>query len=79
MQKRISRDLNSVVVYKKGQSIPKGQSKIDNPKKLVTWSTQDEEKPNENTTQYVLDNTIGKQTQFNEIHVIHHIPIPSKY
>ena len=35
----------------------KGQSKQDNPKK------QDEKKPNKNTTQYVLDNTMYKQTQ----------------
>jgi hypothetical protein len=35
----------------------KGQSKQDNPKK------QDEKKQNKNTTQYVLDNTMYKQTQ----------------
>ena len=33
-----------------------------NPEKLATCGTQDEEKQNENTTQYVLDTTIGKQT-----------------
>jgi hypothetical protein len=31
-----------------------GQSKMDNPKKLATQVTQDEEKQNKNTTQYVL-------------------------
>jgi hypothetical protein len=30
--------------------IPKGQSKIDNLEKQVTWGTQDEEKQNKNTT-----------------------------
>ena len=42
------------------QSNPKGQSKRDNPEKLVTSGTQDEEK------QYALDITICKQTQINE-------------
>ena len=31
--------------------------------KLTTYDTQDEEKQNKNTTQYVLDTTIHKQTQ----------------
>ena len=39
------------------------QSKMDNPEKLATYGTQDEEKQNKNTTQYVLDTTISKQTQ----------------
>ena len=39
-----------------------GQSKMDNPEKLATYGTQDEEKQNKNT-QYVLDITIRKQTQ----------------
>jgi len=30
------------------------QSRIDNPEKLATLSTQDEDKQNKNTTQYVL-------------------------
>ena len=34
---------------------------MNNPEKLATYSTQDEEK--QNTTQYVLDNTVRKQTQ----------------
>jgi hypothetical protein len=38
---------------------PKGQSKKGNPDKLA----KDEEKQNKNTTQYVLDTTIHKQTQ----------------
>jgi hypothetical protein len=29
---------------------------------MATNGTQDEEKQNKNTTQYVLDTTIGKQT-----------------
>ena len=47
----------------KRQRIPKGQSKMDNPQKLAKQGTQDEEKQNKNTTQYVLDTTIRKQTQ----------------
>ena len=35
---------------------------MNNPEKLATYGTQDEEKQNKNTTQYVLDTTIGKQT-----------------
>ena len=43
----------------KCQRIPKGQSKKDNPEKLATQGTQDEEKQNnKTTTQYVLDTTI---------------------
>jgi hypothetical protein len=41
----------------------KGQSKMDNPEILATWGTQDEEKQNKNTTQYVLETTMRKQTQ----------------
>ena len=40
-----------------------GAIKKDNPEKLVTQGTQDEEKQNKNTTQYVLDTTMRKQTQ----------------
>jgi hypothetical protein len=36
---------------------------MDNPEKLVKWGTQDEEQQNRNTTQYVLETTIHKQTQ----------------
>ena len=36
---------------------------MDNPEKLATQITQSEEKQNKNTTQYVLDTTMGKQTQ----------------
>ena len=41
----------------------KGQSKMDNPEKLATQGTQDEEKQNKITTQYVLDTTMHKQIQ----------------
>ena len=42
----------------KGQRILKGQSKKDNPEKLATQGTlQDEDKQNKNTTQCVLDAT----------------------
>jgi len=36
---------------------------MDNPLKLATEVTQDEEKQNKNTTQNVLDTTIRRQTQ----------------
>ena len=38
-----------------------GQSKMDNPEKLARQGTQDEE--NKNTTQYMLDTAMRKQTQ----------------
>ena len=47
--------------------MPNWQSKHDNPEKLVTKGTQDKEKQNKNTTQYVLNNTICKQTQITKI------------
>ena len=33
-----------------------------NPEKLETYGTQDEDKQNKNTTQYVLNTTMRKQT-----------------
>jgi hypothetical protein len=36
---------------------------MDNPEKLALWGTQDEEKQDKNTTQYLLDTTTRKQTQ----------------
>jgi hypothetical protein len=36
---------------------------MDNPEKLATYGTQDEEKQNKHTTQYVLNTNIRKQTQ----------------
>ncbi len=36
---------------------------MDNPEKLATQGTQDEDKQNKNTTQYVLDTTTRKQIQ----------------
>jgi hypothetical protein len=36
---------------------------MDNPEKLTTLGTQDEEKQSKNTTQYVVDTIIRKQTQ----------------
>jgi hypothetical protein len=38
-------------------------SKKDNPEKLATYGTQDEEKQAKATAQYVLDTTLHKQTQ----------------
>ena len=43
--------------------MPNGQSKMNNPEKLATQGTQDEDKQNKNITQYVLDTTMRKQTQ----------------
>ena len=41
-----------------------GGSRMDNPEILATQGTQDEDKRNKkNTTQYVLDTTMRKQTQ----------------
>ena len=36
---------------------------MDNPEKLATQGTQEEEKQNKKTTQYTLDTTMWKQTQ----------------
>ena len=36
---------------------------MDNPEKLAAYGTQDDEKQSKNTTQYVLDTNIRKQTQ----------------
>ena len=38
---------------------------MNNPEKLATQSTQDEEKQNKTTTQYVLDTTIRKENTNN--------------
>ena len=35
---------------------------MENPEKLATYVRQDEEKQYKNTTQYVLDTTVRKQT-----------------
>ena len=39
---------------------------MDNPEKLATQGTQDEEKQNKDTTQYVLDTTMRKHTQLTQ-------------
>ena len=41
--------------------------KMDNPEKLATYGTHDEEKQSKNTTQYVLDTIMGKQTHITYI------------
>ena len=46
-----------------GEGVKSAQSKMDNPEKLETWGTQDDEKQNKNATQYALDTTIPTQTQ----------------
>ena len=50
----------------KCQRIQMGLPKKENPEKLATQGTQDEEKQNNNTTQYVLDTT-NKQTNTNNV------------
>ena len=40
-----------------------GTMQIENEETLVTLGIQDENKQNKNTTHYVLDTTIRKQTQ----------------
>ena len=52
-----------LLLLSKRYRIPKWQSKMDNTDTLTTWGTQDEEKRNQNTTQYVLDTTMRKQAQ----------------
>ena len=44
---------------------------MDNPEKLGTWDTEDEEKQSENTTQYVLDTIMHKQTQIMKLKIRH--------
>ena len=56
-------DTLSLCYINKRQRIQNGQSYIDNPEKLTIKGTQDEDKQNKNTTQYVLDTTIRKQSQ----------------
>ena len=43
--------------------MPKDQSKMDNPERNWQWGTQDEDKQIKNATQYMVNTTIGKQTQ----------------
>ena len=50
-------------LHNKRQRTPKGQSKMENLEKLATYDTQDEETQNKNTTQYVMETTMGKQSQ----------------
>ena len=46
----------------KCQRTPKGQTKMNNPVKLAAQGTKDEEKQKKNTTKYVLEITMRKQT-----------------
>ena len=54
--------MSCCMIYKR-QRISQGQSQMNNPEKLARQGTQDEEKQNRNTTQYVSDTTISKQAQ----------------
>jgi hypothetical protein len=58
-----SMSVRKAIITNKRYRILKGQSILDNPEKLATLGTQDKEKQNKNTTQYVLYTTICKQTQ----------------
>ena len=53
---------NKLNKVNKRQRIPKGQSKKDNLEKLTIQGTQDIENKT-NTTKYVLDTSMRKQTQ----------------
>ena len=53
---------NKLNKVNKRQRIPKGQSKKDNLEKLTIQGTQDVENKT-NTTKYVLDTSMRKQTQ----------------
>ena len=55
---------NKLNKVNKRQRIPKGQSKKDNLEKLTIQGTQDIENKT-NTTKYVLDTSMRKQTQHN--------------
>ena len=44
---------------------------MDNPEKMTTHVTQDKEKQSKNTTQYVLNTTIRKQTKITKIRYEH--------
>ena len=43
------------------RGIPEAPAKFNNPEKMATQSTQDEENQNKNTTLYLFDTTIRKQ------------------
>ena len=51
------------VANRKTLANTEGAIKMDNIEKLTTQGTQDEDKQKKNTTQYVLDTTIRRQTQ----------------
>jgi hypothetical protein len=44
---------------------------MDSPEKLAIYGVQDEDKQSKNTTQYVLNTTIRKQTQIAKIRLTH--------
>ena len=56
-------DRYELLKVNKRQRIVNGKSGIYNPEKLGIKGTQDEDKQNKITTQYMLDTTIRKQTQ----------------
>jgi hypothetical protein len=63
MPERIDLSVDNYIIQNKRWRITKGQSTIDIPEKLATQVIQDENKSKKNTTQYVFDTTMRKQTQ----------------
>ena len=66
LHRKLKGAFSNLTYYKKSrnerQRIPKVPSNMDNPEKLATQGTQDGDKKNKNTTQYVQDTTLRKQT-----------------
>ena len=59
-------------VGNKRQRIPKGQSKKDNPEKLATQGTQDEEKHNKNNPEKLATQGTQNEEKQNTICIGHH-------
>jgi hypothetical protein len=57
----LSKEVNSPSVNARKHL--RANQKKENPEKLTTYGTQDEDKLNKTSTQYVLDTTMRKQTQ----------------
>ena len=65
-ERRVSGKSNSSdILTINGREYRRGNQKMDSPEKLATQGTQDEEKQNKSTTQYVLDTTMHKKKNNN--------------
>jgi hypothetical protein len=62
----VNRIINIIIIINPLRYIAGIRSKMDNPEKPAPMGTQDEEKQNKNTTQYVLDTTM-RQTNTNNV------------